>query len=124
MNKDNRPLSPHLQVYKPQLTSMMSIMHRATGYALAVGTLLVMWWLTAAASGLDSYMAAMDFTHSIFGKLLLLGWSFSLFYHLYNGIRHLFWDMGYLFKLKNAYAAGYAVWALALISTVVVWICA
>lgn len=119
-----RPLSPHLQIYKPQLTSIMSILHRATGYALAIGTIMVVWWLVAAATGEGAYNTAMGFAESWFGTLLIFGWSFALFYHLCNGIRHLLWDMGYLFKIENAYKAGYVVLAASVLLTLSAWICA
>lgn len=117
----DRPLSPHLQVYRPQMTSMMSILHRATGYALAVGTVMIVWLLIAAATGPDAYAVFTGFTNSLIGRLLVIGWSFALYYHLCNGIRHLFWDMGYLFKLKDAFAAGYLVWGVSIALTVVTW---
>lgn len=119
----NRPLSPHLQVYKPQMTSSLSILHRACGYALAVGTLMVVWWLVAAATGPGAYYVAMYFAETPLGTLMLFGWTFALFYHLCNGIRHLFWDMGFLFKIKNAYGAGYLVLFSATVLTLVVWLC-
>ncbi|MEJ1993807.1 MAG: succinate dehydrogenase, cytochrome b556 subunit [Limibacillus sp.] len=109
--QSNRPLSPHLQVYKPQYTSILSITHRATGVALAVGTLLLIYWLVGAAGGPESYAAAQGFIGSFFGRLLLFGWSAALFYHLCNGIRHLFWDAGYGFELDTAYKSGMAVLA-------------
>ncbi len=105
----NRPLSPHLQVYRPQLTSILSILHRLTGVALAVGTLLLIYWLAAAASGPAAFEAAQDLIGSILGRLLLLGWTFALFYHLCNGIRHLFWDAGWGFELVDAYRSGWLV---------------
>jgi len=123
MNKDNRPLSPHLQVYKPQMTSVMSILHRATGYALAMGSVLVIWWLMAAATGLDAFMQVSNFLETPLGTIMLFGWSFALFYHLCNGIRHLFWDMGYLFDIKNAYRAGYVVLLASVALTALVWCC-
>ena len=104
-----RPLSPHLQVYKPQMTSVMSILHRATGVFLVLGMLLVTWVLVAAASGPESFEAAMDCLTSPLGQIALLGWTASLYYHMCNGVRHLFWDMGYLFKLENAFRAGWLV---------------
>jgi len=116
-----RPLSPHLQVYRPQLTSMLSISHRATGLALAVGTLVLVWWLVALAQGADAFVAAQAFLGSWFGKLLLLGWSFSLFFHLANGIRHLFWDAGYGFSLKETYASGWTVVVASVVLTVLAW---
>lgn len=122
--KSQRPLSPHLQVYKPQLTSVMSILHRATGYALAVGTVMVIWWLVAAATGEEAYNHAMNFAGTKIGTVLIFGWSFALYYHMANGVRHLFWDVGYLFKIKNAYAAGYVVWLVAIVMTAATWYCA
>jgi succinate dehydrogenase / fumarate reductase cytochrome b subunit len=104
-----RPLSPHLQVYKPQYTSVLSILHRITGVALAFGTLLLFYWLVAAAGGPESYAAAQDFIGSFIGRLLLFGWTIALFYHLCNGIRHLFWDVGLGFELDMAYKSGIAV---------------
>jgi succinate dehydrogenase / fumarate reductase cytochrome b subunit len=117
-----RPLSPHLQVYRPQLTSVLSITHRLTGVALAVGTLLLVYWLAAAASGPDSYAAAQEFVGSFLGRLLLFGWSLALFYHLLNGIRHLFWDAGMGFELETAYLSGKAVVAGSVLLTLVAWI--
>src|SRR5215470_13862202 len=90
----SRPLSPHLQIYRWPITMALSIGHRATGLALSVGTLLLVWWLVALAMGPQAFALAQGFIGSWLGKLLLLGWSFSLFFHLANGIRHLVWDTG------------------------------
>jgi succinate dehydrogenase / fumarate reductase cytochrome b subunit len=117
-----RPLSPHLQVYRPQLTSVMSITHRATGIALAAGTLLLVYWLLAAADGPDSFAVAQALIGSWVGYLLLFGWSFALFYHLANGIRHLAWDAGYGFELDQVYASGWVVVGAAVGLTVLAWI--
>jgi len=116
-----RPLSPHLQIYRPQITSVLSISHRATGVALSVGTLLLVWWLVALASGPASFATAQGFVGSWLGRLLLLGWTFSLFFHLANGIRHLFWDGGYGFDLKTTYASGWAVVIASVILTLLAW---
>jgi succinate dehydrogenase / fumarate reductase, cytochrome b subunit len=118
----NRPLSPHLQVYKPQLTSILSITHRATGIALSVGTLYLVWQLLAAASGPDAYEIFQRFAGSWLGLLVLLGWSVSLFYHLLNGIRHLFWDAGYGFTLDATYKSGRWVMIGTVVLTVVAWV--
>jgi succinate dehydrogenase / fumarate reductase cytochrome b subunit len=118
----SRPLSPHLQVYRPQLTSMLSILHRATGIALSVGALYLVIWVICAASGPGAYAAFQDFNVSILGRIVLGGWLFSAFYHLFNGIRHLFWDAGYGFELKDAYRSGWIVVVATLIVTVVSWI--
>ncbi len=124
MQARSRPLSPHIQIYKPQVTSVLSVTHRATGIALAVGTLLFVWWLAAAAAGPESYESAQNFMGSWFGMLLLFGWSLCLFYHLCNGIRHLFWDAGYGYELPDAYRSGQAVLVGAVILTVLTWIVA
>jgi succinate dehydrogenase / fumarate reductase cytochrome b subunit len=102
-----RPLSPHLQVYKPQISSVLSILHRITGVALSVGTLLLVYWLVAAASGPAAFAAAQGFVGSFLGRLLLFGWTFALFYHLLAGIRHLAWDMGYGYDLPTMARTGW-----------------
>ena len=122
MAQVERPISPHLQVYKPQLTSVLSILHRVTGVGLGVGTLLLAWWLVAAAYGPDQFDTAQAFIASWFGRLLLFGFTFSLFYHLCNGIRHLFWDAGWGFELKTVYTSGWLVVIASLGLTVVSWI--
>ena len=122
--KNKRPLSPHLQVYKPQMTSVLSIFHRFTGLALVAGTLMIAWWLIAAATGPEAYAYIQDFTATPFGTLLMLGWSVALFYHLCNGVRHLIWDTGHLFEIKNAYRAGYIVLLATVVLTGSVWYCA
>ncbi len=122
MTTQNRPLSPHLQVYRPQLTSMLSITHRLTGVTLAIGTFLLVWWLVAAATGPEAYATAQAAISSVIGRLLLFGWTLALFYHLCNGIRHLFWDAGYGYELKSAYASGWAVMAGSVALTLLAWI--
>jgi succinate dehydrogenase / fumarate reductase cytochrome b subunit len=124
MSQVQRPLSPHLQVYKWQLTMATSIVHRATGIALAVGTILLVWWLLAAATSADAFSVARAFWSSWIGLLLLLGWTWSFSYHLSNGIRHLFWDAGYGYDLKTAYASGYAVAIGSVVLTALIWIAA
>ncbi|MGQ0526535.1 MAG: succinate dehydrogenase, cytochrome b556 subunit [Alphaproteobacteria bacterium] len=121
MQKSERPLSPHLQIYKWQLTMATSIMHRITGAALAVGSLLVVWWLAAAALGPVAYDTAMKFSASPLGLFMLFGWSAAFYYHLFNGIRHLIWDTVHFFELKNAYIAGYAVLALTALAAAATW---
>ena len=116
-----KPLSPHLSVYRPQLTSVLSILHRTTGVVLAIGTLLVCYWLIAAASGPESYATAQALFGSWLGKLILMGWSWATLYHLCNGIRHLCWDLGFGFELKTAYWSGYSVVILSLLLTLTLW---
>jgi succinate dehydrogenase / fumarate reductase cytochrome b subunit len=121
MEKSQRPLSPHLQIYRPQLTSVLSITHRLTGMALVAGTLVLVYWLLAAASGPESYASAQALLGSWFGRAVLLIFTYALFFHLCNGIRHLFWDVGMGFELKTAYASGNAVIVASIALTVVAW---
>jgi len=121
VSQNERPLSPHLQIYRPQLTSVLSILHRLTGLALALGTVLLPFWLVTAAAGEGPYRAAEWFFDSWLGWALLVGFSFALFYHLCNGIRHLFWDLGKGFELKSVYLSGYLVIAAALALTALAW---
>ncbi len=116
-----RPLSPHLQVYTPQLTSILSIMNRVTGIALSAGTLLLVWWLVAAASGPGAFSTVQGFIASPVGLFVLFGWTASLFFHFFNGIRHLAWDAGFGFDLPQTYASGWAVVTAAAVSTILVW---
>ena len=121
MQTSQRPLSPHLQIYRWQLTSTLSIVHRATGIALSVGTLLLVWWLVAAASGPDSYAKVQGFMRSWLGVFCLVGWSFSLFYHLCNGIRHLVWDTVHGFELRQIYFSGWVSVAASILLTLAAW---
>ena len=121
MSIENRPLSPHLQVYKWLWTMMFSIVHRATGVALAVGTLVLVWWLLALASGSEAFAFAQTMLGSIVGRLALLGWTWSLFYHLANGVRHLVWDIGWGFELGVAQASGWFVVVISIVLTLAAW---
>jgi succinate dehydrogenase / fumarate reductase, cytochrome b subunit len=118
----SRPLSPHLQIYRLQITSVLSISHRLTGLALSVGTLLLVWWLVALARGPDAFARAQSFVGSWLGRVLLLGWTFSLFFHLANGIRHLCWDAGYGFEIKTATVSGWVVVTASVALTVIAWV--
>jgi succinate dehydrogenase / fumarate reductase cytochrome b subunit len=124
MSQVQRPLSPHLQIYKWQLTSVLSIIHRGSGLALAVGTVFLVWWLFAAAYNPSWFSLAQAFWYSWFGRLLLLGWTFSFFFHLCNGIRHLVWDSGWGFDLKTTYFTGWLVVAASTALTLIAWIAA
>jgi succinate dehydrogenase / fumarate reductase cytochrome b subunit len=121
MATQERPLSPHLQVYKPQLTSFMSIVHRATGVVLALGGLVLALWLVAAAGSPNTYAIFRDAMGSLVGKLALFVFSACLVYHFLNGIRHLFWDAGHGYELPKAYASGYAVLVLSVLLTGGLW---
>jgi succinate dehydrogenase / fumarate reductase cytochrome b subunit len=122
MSQAQRPLSPHLQIYKLQLTSVLSFSHRATGVALAGGTILLVWWLLAAATGDDAFATAQAFWSSWIGRLMLLGWTWSLMFHLCNGLRHLGWDAGWGYELPAAYRSGWMVVGGSVILTLIVWI--
>ena len=122
IDRGGRPLSPHLQVYRWQWTMALSILHRATGVALAVGTLLLVWWITAAAYGEASHAEAQGFLGSILGRLLLLGWTFAFFFHLCNGIRHLVWDSGRGLELKPAYRSALLVLVASVVLTLATWV--
>jgi len=119
-----RPLSPHLGIYKWQLTMTLSILHRATGIALAVGTILLAWLLIALAAGADSYRTIHMFCISPVGLFLLAGWTWALFFHLCNGIRHLVWDVGWGFEIPRAYATGWTVVVASFVLTIAVWMLA
>jgi succinate dehydrogenase / fumarate reductase cytochrome b subunit len=117
-----RPLSPHLQIYRWTLTMAMSILHRATGVALALGTLMVIWMLLAAASGEAAFALFQSFNASLLGQVMLFGWTVSLFYHMGNGMRHLFWDIGKGYEIPTAYRSGYAVLAFTALLTGIIWL--
>ena len=119
MSSNSRPLSPHIQIYKPQLTSVLSITHRATGMFLCAGAVIFAWWVTALAAGPAAFETVRNALGSGVGRLLLAAWTFSFFFHLCNGIRHLFWDAGVGFELRTAYASGKAVVAASIAMTVV-----
>lgn len=122
--KRPRPLSPHLQIYRPQITSAMSIFHRITGVGLSFGTLLLVCWLASAATGPEAYDKVQGFMASPLGILLLMGWSWALMYHLCTGVRHLLWDMGKALSLPAVYATGYAAIGVSSILTVAIWVAA
>lgn len=124
MAKIERPLSPHLQIYKPQITMVTSITHRATGIALGVGTLLLAWWLIAVATGPEAYATVTAFMTSWFGQIILFGFTWALFYHLCNGIRHLFWDMGQGFELPTMRKSGMTAIIASVFLTLLTWIIA
>lgn len=122
MSKATRPLSPHLQIYKPQLTSVLSITHRATGVVLTFGSLVIALFFIAAAGGVEQFNVINGVFNSGFGKLLMFIWSFCFFYHLCNGVRHLFWDVGQGFEIETVYNTGKIVVIAAFILTVLLWI--
>lgn len=124
MQTDNRPLSPHLQIYRLPLNAVLSISHRITGILLSMGSLVLVAWLIAAASGPEAYATVHGLLGSIPVQLLIFAWTFALFYHLCNGVRHLFWDAGYGFDLSVARRSGIASIAAAAVLTLAAWIIA
>ncbi|MGB8365665.1 MAG: succinate dehydrogenase, cytochrome b556 subunit [Rhizomicrobium sp.] len=116
-----RPLSPHVQIYRWPVTMATSIVHRVSGVALAAGTLLVVWWLIATATGTDYYDTFSAAARSPLGILVLFGFVWSLAYHLSNGIRHLVWDAGFGFDIKTAGRTGVFVFALSFIIAVAIF---
>jgi succinate dehydrogenase / fumarate reductase cytochrome b subunit len=117
-----RPLSPHLQIYRPQISSVLSITHRISGVALGAGTLLFAWWLIAAATGPEAFATAQAFIGSILGRLILFGFTLAFFWHVTSGIRHLFWDAGYGFDIPVMERTGWLAGIAAVVLTLLVWI--
>ncbi len=122
MAMSERPLSPHLQIWRWNVTMALSILHRATGVGLGLGALLLAWWLIAAASGPEAFATAQDFMGSILGRLILLGFTAALFFHLCNGVRHLVWDVGYGFEMATAERSAWFVVAATVVLTLIAWI--
>lgn len=118
----SRPLSPHLSVYHLSITMVMSILHRITGAALYFGTALVAWWLLAAASGPEAYLAATGFFGSWFGLLVLFGYSWVLLHHMMGGIRHLIWDTGAGFAREERLGLAWATIVASASLTILVWL--
>ncbi len=108
VNRGNRPLSPHLAIYRPQLTSITSILTRITGNALILGALMVIWWFLAAATSPEYFAIADAALTSVLGSLILIGSLWALWYHLLAGVRHLIWDMGYMLEVDQAEKLGWA----------------
>jgi succinate dehydrogenase / fumarate reductase cytochrome b subunit len=121
MAAKQRPLSPHLQIYRPQVTSIISIIHRICGVALMVGTLLFTYWLTSAAYGPEAFERAQGLMGSWFGQLVLLGFTFALFYHTANGLRHMAWDIGLGFEISALKKSAAVVVGFSVIMTALTW---
>jgi succinate dehydrogenase cytochrome b subunit len=120
----SRPTSPHLSIYRWQIGNSLSILHRLTGAALAVGLLALSYWFVSLAGGPDSYAAAARLFASPFGLAVLLGWTFSFLFHLLNGVRHLFWDAGKGFERTQRHVSGWfaVLGAIALTLCVAAWV--
>ncbi len=118
MESVKRPLSPHLQIYKHQLTSVLSITHRATGVFLSLGALLLTCWLAGLATSEQAFNLLQQHGSAWYGKIILTGFIFSLFFHLASGVRHLFWDAALGLEISTTYKSGYATIAFSIILTV------
>ncbi len=122
--QQQRPLSPHLMIYRPQMTSVLSITHRFAGVALSFGALVLTYWLTSAAYGPEAFTRAQAVLGSWFGRLVLFALTFSLFFHFCNGIRHLAWDAGWGFEMNRLRATGWLVVAASVLLTLASWLAA
>lgn len=121
MTQDSRPLSPHLQIYRWQITMTLSILHRASGLMLSLGSVFFVYWLLALSSGEVAFAHVQAQLASAPGQVLLVAWSAALFFHLSNGIRHLFWDVGLGFEMPTVRRSGWAVIFATLVLTVLTW---
>jgi succinate dehydrogenase / fumarate reductase cytochrome b subunit len=120
--RPERPLSPHLQIYKPLINMVMSIVHRITGAALYFGSLLLVWWLIAAASGPDYFNYVLSWFATWPGKIILLGYTWALMHHMMGGLRHLIWDSGHGYDLWMVDLLSWGSLAASLTLTAIVWI--
>jgi succinate dehydrogenase cytochrome b subunit len=120
----SRPQSPNIQIYRPQLTSVLSIANRISGAVSSIAAVGLVVWLIAAAAGPQAYAAVQGLPASTIGQIVLFGATFAFFLHLCGGIRHLAWDAGYGFELRAIYASGWAVVAASVVLTVAAWIAA
>jgi len=121
---DSRPMSPHLQIYKLPPTAMMSVLHRGTGVVISIGTLFLVWILAKAAMGAETFETTQNVVSSWFGYLVLFGFTFSLYAHFCNGIRHLLWDVGYGFDVSKANTGAMFSFGAAIALTILTWIVA
>ena len=124
MSGNQRPLSPHLQVYRPQITSSLSILFRIAGIITSLGIFLMVWWLVAGATGADYYETFADLLGSVVGRFVLFGWTLALIYHLCNGVRHLFWDAGYGLGHEAIQPTAIAVLVVTVLLTLGIWVLA
>lgn len=121
MAHSERPLSPHLTVYRWQISNTLSIVHRMTGFALSIGALALVGWLVSIVAGYNAYSTVNNLYGGVIGTLALFGFTFSFFYHLCNGIRHLCWDIGKGFGKRSAQRSGILVLAMSIVLTVGLW---
>ena len=118
---DNRPLSPHLSIHKKVLTAVFSIFHRLTGIFLTLGSFLLVFWFLSILIGENFYNYFQNISSNFIFKVILFFWTLAFFYHLFNGIRYLFWSFSLGMELKTVYRSGYIVSLLTFIATIIVW---
>ena len=124
MNDSNSPLSPHLQIYRWQISSLLSIVHRISGVINLLALVLIFFWLILLSFGESNYELFLLIINSFFGKFILIGFTWSMSFHLLSGVRHLAWDLGYGFEIKTANISGIVVIISSLIVTIIFWLLA
>ena len=122
MNDSNNPLSPHLQIYRWHISSLLSITHRISGVINLLALILIFFWIVVLSLGENSYELFLLIINSFFGKFVLIGFTWSMIFHLLSGIRHLAWDLGYGFEIKTANISGIVVIIFSLVLTIVFWL--
>ena len=124
MPMNERPLSPHLQIYKLELPMVLSGLHRITGIALSVGSILLVAWISSAVYSAEAFASMNRFLGGYIGQFVLFGWTFSLIYHSVSGVRHLIWDTGRLLEVRQIYSSSKIVLTIAIVLTLLAWILA
>ena len=124
MNDSKNPLSPHLQIYRWQISSLLSITHRISGLINLLALIFIFFWLLVLSQGENGYEIFLIIMNSFFGKFILIGFTWSMSFHVLGGIRHLFWDLGYGFEIKTANISGITVIIFSLILTIIFWLLA
>ena len=122
MNDSNNPLSPHLQIYRWHISSLLSITHRISGVINLLALILIFFWLLVLSLGESNYELFLLIINSFFGKFILIGFTWSMSFHLLSGIRHLVWDLGYGFEIKTANISGIIVIIFSLVLTIIFWL--
>jgi len=124
MNDSKNPLSPHLQIYRWHISSLLSITHRIAGVVNLISLILIFFWLVVLSFSENNYELFLILINSFFGKFILIGFTWSMIFHVLSGIRHLFWDLGYGFEIKTANISGIIVIISSLVLTVIFWLLA
>ena len=122
MNDSKNPLSPHLQIYRWHISSLISITHRISGVINLLALILIFFWLIILSFGESNYESILLIINSFFGKFILIGFTWSMSFHIFSGIRHLVWDMGYGFEIKTANISGVLVILFSLVATIIFWV--